>query len=384
MWKHIFKKELFEMLRDRRVVVGSFLMPALVIFMMFQLIGMIEGSVKKQRSAPITLVDRGENPLASQALKQNEIETVKTAEEGKKRIKDGKAKLVLDIQSQPNGQTVVEAFYDSAEPLSEVMLAAVSKEFAKQSKDLAVTKLASKGVKPEELEPLKVVPQDVADKTAQSGAGLASLIPYLIILWAFYGGFATVSDMVAGEKERGTMETLLISPARRSDIVLGKFLALAAVCFASAVCGLLGVIGSSMMMRGSAVVGDGIQLTGPALASSLIALFPLVMMFAALLILVSTWAKNMRECQTYLTVASFIVLLPAILSNMIGFTDLGRTVWIKFVPILSASVSVRQAILGRPDWTATLGSAVVCGILAIVLFFISRQMFEREEILARV
>ncbi len=379
MWKHVFSKELFEMLRDRRVVVGSFLMPALVILVMLRLIAAIESSVSESRTSVITVVAGTDQGLAAAMLKSQKIETVATLEEGQKQLKSGKAKLVVKFEPSGAGRMKAFAYFDSGEPLSQVLMGAFRQAIAQQNASSAKKVVEGAGLDPALLEPIQVEPKDVASQEAQGAAGLASLIPYVIILWAFYGGFASVSDMVAGEKERGTLETLLVSPASRTDILMGKALALSLICLASALFGLVGVAASALM-GGEGRVSLGIE----GLAVSLVALLPLVTMFAALLMLVSTYARNMREAQTYLSVASFIVLMPAIFSNMLGFTGLAQAVWIKFTPVLSASVAIRSAILGKPDWLAAIGSFSVNALLTAVLMFITWRMFHRETILARI
>lgn len=368
------------MLRDRRVVVGSFLMPVLVILLMMKLISAVESSVSQSRESVITVVAGADQRLLTQMLKNQNVETVPTLEAGREKVRAGKARLVVEFTPQSNGQTKALALYDSGEPLSQVVLEAFNRAITQQNTETAKQRIKAAGLDETTIEPIKVEPEDLATKEAQGAAGLASFIPYIIILWAFYGGIASVSDLVAGEKERGTIETLLVSPVSRTNILFGKSLALGLICLASGLFGLIGVGLSAMMGSSTGAVSLGLE----GLMVSIVALIPLVLTFTGLLMAVSTYARNMRESQTYLSVASFVVLMPAIFSNMIGFTDLANTLWIKFVPVLSTSIAIRSAILGKPDWTAAMGSLSVNLVLTVVLFVITWKMFHREAILARV
>jgi sodium transport system permease protein len=220
---------------------------------------------------------------------------------------------------------------------------------------------------------------------AFGGSMLVGFLPYLIILWAFYGGFSIVSDLVAGEKEKGTLETLLVSPISRTDIAVGKFLALATVSLAATVSALMGVVLMGLFdNKATSVMFDGgLSLSLESILAIVLALIPLIVLFAAGLLSLSTFAKNQREVQSYLSLVSFLVLVPAMMSQFIGYTDAATSTWIAFTPILNTATVLRQALLEKVDYGTLAITTGVSVVLAVLALWVVVRLFQRESVLFR-
>jgi sodium transport system permease protein len=136
--------------------------------------------------------------------------------------------------------------------------------------------------------------------------------------------------------------------------------------------------GSDFMLRD----GIGINLTSGLI--TLVALLPTVAMFAGLLLAFSTYAKNNREAQSYISLASFVVVIPAAFSQLIGLTDAASQGWVNYVPVLNTANNIRNALLGKPDWVGTGITVLVSGAIAAVLVMSVIRLFGREEVLTRV
>lgn len=382
------------MLRDRRVVTGAFVGPVVLLVVLIMLIGALENATKDDRATTLHAVYSADaKPALIQAMEQvPNLKLVPIADEaqGRKLLEEGDAKVVLvfgedfDAKLKDSGQAPLKALYDEREPRSMLGLAMVREIVGKTNEGVLKGVLQAQGLPPGTAEPIKLEPTDVG-KDQPGAASLASLLPYLIVLWAFYGGMSIVADMVAGEKERGTLETLLISPVSRSDIAIGKFLALSLVCLASSLATLISliVVAALRLPAAATLFPDGFSLSLTQVLAIFAVLLPLVAMFAALLLAVSAWAKNMREAQTYLTLISFIVIIPAIFSQFIGFTDLGQSMVVRIAPVLNTAVVIREALLGKID-LAGLGITVAVSLaLAALAIWWSVRMFTREQVVAR-
>lgn len=377
------------MFRDRRVIFGAFLMPFLLIFMMMQMFGMIERSVSGGQATKIAIIRGGENSVLAKALAQvpkATIRTPATLEDGKSLLEKGDVRLVLQMndgfdQKLIDGTAKVNAYHNSGEPLSGVAMRIVSVAIAEANKAAARAQLATKGIPATVLSPITLREHDTAKPEAKGGELLLSLLPYMIIIWAFYGGFSSVSDMMAGEKERGTLETLLLAPVNRRDIAMGKLGALSLISLSSALIAVLGVVITNVISKQS---GMELRLTPSALLAVIAMVLPLVAMFSSLLFVVSTWARNMREAQTFLTSISFVVLIPAVLSNVIGFTGIDKAPWLKFVPVLNVGAGLRQALMGSPDWALVGAAAVVHFIIAGLCVQLTLSLINRDRVLARI
>jgi len=385
----VFFKELTEMLRDRRVLFGALVMPLLLILLMMKMFSLIESSVTGGEATKIAIVKGGESSSLGKALSavpKATIKLPKTVGEAKKLLADGTVRLALVIEpgfdaQMASGHAKVQAYYNSSEPLSGLALRIIEEAVSATNKAAATAKIKEKGLPASVLDPISLGKSDTAKPEAKGAEMLLSLLPYMIILWSFYGGFSSVSDMMAGEKERGTLETLLLSPVGRNDIAVGKLAALSLICLASALSAVLGVVLAGMVSKQG---GMELKVSANSLAAIIAMVLPLVAMFSSLLFVVSTWAKNMRECQTYLTSVSFVVLIPAVLSNIIGFTGIDKAPWLKFVPILNVGAGLRQAFMGVPDWSLIGVALVVHLMIAAVCLRLTLRLINKDQVLVRI
>ncbi len=388
----VFWKETREMFRDKRVRTGAFVWPIVMIVMFLYLFGFLANTLSKPENLKVHVVG-GKGALAAELTKAKlNTQFVKTMAEGEQLIRDGKARVVLqlpddgDLRSSANRQVTIVAAYDPKDQKSQITLGAIRQLFAGLNIEIVKKVLAAKGVSETMAQPVLLDVRPV--KIGEGGASdfIVGMLPYLIVIWAFYGGMSIVADLVAGEKERATLETLLISPIKRTHIALGKFFALSLVCLISSLSSIAGLVIVNLMNlpMTRSMMEKGVGITPMSLAVIFAVLIPTVFLFAAMLIAISTYARNVREAQTQTTLLSFVVILPAIFSQFIGFTDYGSERWINAVPVLNAATSIRAALLGKYDGIALLITFGVSTALAAIAIAVAVRMFNREEVLVRV
>lgn len=395
-WKRarlIAGKELMEMKRDKRVVTSALMMPILLIFVFLFLFGMIQKSVTKQESIELHVVSASKDHPIVRAFEQSgkfKIKEISSLDQGEKLVRDGKARIALSFSpfppADPNNPSVVLARYDASEVKSEVALRVIEGVVEGVNKKSLETVLAAKSIPKVAAEPFKVEAKKVEIKEALGTSMILAMIPYLIVLWAFYGGMGIVGDMIAGEKEKQTLETLLISPVNRAEVALGKFMALALLCLISSLTVLVGIliIGKLNLPLTRGLFPQGVSISLASLGAIFAVLVPLVALFAAGMIAVSTYAKNTREAQTHLTLMSFLVLLPAVFGQLVGITDIGKSVAVKFVPVLNSSTTIRNALLGKLDGFDIAAAAGINLVLAAIALWIAVMLFRKESVLTRV
>jgi sodium transport system permease protein len=209
---------------------------------------------------------------------------------------------------------------------------------------------------------------------------LVKVIPFLLVMWMLTGAIYPAIDMTAGEKERGTMETLLISPAERTEIVLGKFLATTAFGFCTAMWNV------ALLLVAVAVAQAFFPytlLSFAGLAACALAAIPLAMLFAAVALTLGIFARSTKEGNYYMVPLFFVVLPLAYWSMTPGIELDGFTSW---VPVANALLFQQRLMAMRPDpfpWEhvpKVFGSLALC--VALGLWAAVRQ-FHRESVLFR-
>lgn len=405
----VYKKEAREMLRDKRVRSSALLGPFLLVLMMMVMFGTLIEKAGGTASLKVYAVNaKAGKPLfdtidmiaAQDAEKQGKrasearkvtVVPIASMDEGRQLVKDGKAAIVLqfpdDFPQRWAGrqEVTVDELYDSNEQRSQIAAGVIDRAI-QVSNQYAVQNLLNVQHLPAWMAaPVHAKPEDVTQNKNASGI-LTSILPYLIVFWAFVGGMSSAADMVAGEKERNTLETLLITPVPRTRIVLGKFLALATICLMSSLSGLVAVfVAAYSHLPGTATLfANGTGLGPAAVGSILLVLLPTVALFASVLIAISTFAKNSREAQTYLSLASLAVAMPSLFSQFLGFTDFATARWINLIPVLNASAAVRSALIGKLDATSVVLTTGTSALLAIISIFVAIRLFNREQVLLRI
>jgi sodium transport system permease protein len=209
---------------------------------------------------------------------------------------------------------------------------------------------------------------------------LVKAIPLLLVMWVLTGAIHPAIDMTAGEKERGTMETLLISPAARTEIVAGKFLAVTFLSFGTAVWNIALMVGA---VAGAQAAMKADLLSLPGLAACVLASLPMAMLFAAGCLALGVFARSTKEGNYYMVPIFFVVLPLAYWSMAPGMELDAKTSW---VPVTNALLLQQRLMSVRPDpfpWQhvpAVVGSLVL--LISLGLWGAIRQ-FNREAVLFR-
>ncbi len=393
----VFKKEVRDILRDKRSRSAMVVGPFFSVFLMFALFGIIGASVKKAATTTIHVVGKPQGKIDEaivNAMKKGEIkvEEVATVEAGEKLIKDGKARLVLDFgtgleQNLAAGKgSTLKALFDPGEQKAQIALSVIETVIGKVNDGVLEQLLTKNNLDKSLVRPISVERVKVKVGETSTAEVLVQLIPDLIIIWAFYGGMSIASDIVSGEKERQTLETLLISPTSRLNICLGKLLALAAACSVATLSAFIALIaGTKLPLPGmERLLEGGLQVSATGALVMLLVLLPTIALFASMLLAVSAFAKNTREAQTYLAQASFVVVLPAVFSQVIGLTDAGSARWVSFVPVLNSANALRQALLGKYDGVGIAITIVLGIVLSAAALVYAIRTFNKEEVLTRI
>lgn len=272
-----------------------------------------------------------------------------------------------------------EVFYTTAGRRSQTAFALLSAVLSKWTESIGRRSLEAAGVPQAAAAPVEAEAIDVAAETGHRGAALwASTLPVLLVIWALTGAFYPAVDLCAGEKERGTLETLLSSPAGRNEVVLGK---LATVMLFSSVSTVLNLAG--MVLLGSMVFARGFGTPpAPAWVWLPLALVPISALFSALCLALAALARSTKEGQYYLTPLLLLTLPLAVVPAVTGMElNLGNSL----IPVTGIVLVLREALAGN-GWQAAqfLPPVVAVTLLACALAVRwAVEQFNKESVLFR-
>jgi sodium transport system permease protein len=242
-------------------------------------------------------------------------------------------------------------FTNSANDKSRIARDRVERVLDRWRKSIVTRNLREKNVPAAVTEPFRVVKTDVARESSRRAAMWSKILPFIALIWALTGAFYPAVDLCAGEKERGTLETLLCSPAQRIEIVWGKLLTIMSFSMATSLLNLasLGATGAFIVTQIERQGGTLARtvIGAPPLAALLwlvLALVPLSALFSALSLAVAAFARSSREGQYYLMPLLFITLPLVMLSMMpTAELDLGTSL----IPVTGVMLLLRSLIEGH-------------------------------------
>ncbi len=356
----IYLKEMREVLRDRKTLIFMVALPTLVVpLLMNVMIGFIVRAEKKAQTEILTFAIFGAEHLPDLANAFSEEKgfekvNISTQEAIALAIEENKIKFGLVIpqttreQLERNEQIAVRFYYNNASATSKVKNRAgrVIREFSEKyrSERLAGLGLDTPQEQEHLLNPVTIEEHNTADMREVLGERVGGILPYMFIIFCFMGAMYPAIDLGAGEKERGTLETLLLAPIRRYQIVLGKFLVIFTTGVTAALLCLTSM-GVMLATKGQEVTGE----LGEVIASVsvvdlvLIAamLIPTAAMFAAVLLSVSIYAKSFKEASAYCGPLNFLAIVPA----FIAMLPMVKLDWYwAMVPITNISLAIKELI----------------------------------------
>jgi sodium transport system permease protein len=395
----VYRKELTEALRDRRTLISTILVP-LFLFPVLS-VGFGALAVKlvgkaKEEVPKIVILGGEDSPQVLEGLRKlDKIEIVPTKSEWKSQIVEREARAAVEIPQdfqadiQSHKVDLVKIYNFQGDIKSEFATEKIE-AYLKDYRDSVVKdRLAAKNLPVSALKPFEVKKENVAPPEKVSGAAFGGIIGYMVILLCMTGAMYPAMDLTAGEKERGTMETILSSPISRLHLVLGKFFLVLTAALGTAALSVFSMsVSFSMLSKyalaggfGKAAAAELLLKLGPKTVVSLFLMaFPLAVLFAAALMTIALFAKTYKEAQSYLTPMTIVVVIPAIASMLPGVE---LTPKLALIPILNVSLLCKELVTGTYHWNYIAIIFLSTCVYAAAALFLAVKMFQREDVLFR-
>jgi sodium transport system permease protein len=392
----VYRKELTEWLRDRRTLISTVLVPLLAFPLLMvgitALATVMIGNAEKEVPKIMILGGEDSPQLLERLNKLDKLAIVPYAANWRDEISNKEIRAAVEIpkgfQAALTAGTIatVNIYFYEGELKSSFGANHLQKAIEEYRDSVVKDRLAAKDLPASVLTPFEIKQQNVAPPEKVSGASIGGFIGYAVILLCLTGAMYPAIDLTAGEKERGTIETILSSPISRFDLVFGKFLLVFSASLVSAILSVtsmgtsFAILGHSHLMQSSG--GQSLNLNLGLL--SVVAVFfmalPLAVLFSAVLMTIALFAKTYKEAQSYLTPLTFLVVIPAVASVMPGVE---LTPKLALIPVLNTSLVCKEIITGTYHWNSIILIFSSTCVYAAAALFLAVKMFQREDVLFR-
>jgi sodium transport system permease protein len=394
-------KELLESLRDRRTLFVALLLPVLLYpLMMLALAPLV--SMQKQKlhdeAQPVAMTGDGAAKFVEVAgqittpdgkrVLDPEILKITSADDPAAALREGRIALWVEVPADfktmlaGTGRSRVVVHRDGSSDQSLVAEKKFDDVMTKLEEAVLAVREDAAGLSRDWHKPFATERADVAPPSRRAAYLFGKMLAFILVVLTLSSSFYPAVDSVAGEKERGTMETLLVAPCGRAELVLGKFVAVLAVTLAAATLNLasmaltLGPFGGLIAPD----LGAGLSITPTVVLGVLALLVPLSALFSAVSLALSTLARSVKEGQHYLT-PLFLVVMP--LAMVVVIPNVPLTHALAPIPVTNAVLFFRDLLLDKVDPTTTAVVMVSTFAYAALALWGCVSLFLREETLFR-
>ena len=375
----VFRKELIDALRDRRTLLVVLLSSvAIGPLVMIALSALVAGTEKRAEERTVVVAGIEHAPTLRNYLERQTY-----------RIDSAPADYEAKLRSQSLGDPVLligkefEAELARGEPpLLEIVSSSGNQRAATSvnrltrllrgfSNEQATLRLALRGVAPATLEVVEVHERDLANPQSRA-AQLTGMVPFFVLMAVLYGALNAALDTTAGERERGSLEPLLMNPASRMSLVIGKWGAVAAVGMLIALLSCLSFLPAQSLLR-SETLAAMFQFGLREAALFLALLAPLAAALSAVMMAIAIRCKTFKEAQANNTV---VILGVSLLPLVTVFNQSGEAPWHLAVPALGQVALMNRVLKGEAVGAIDMALAfAVCAVITTAgLIYIARQL----------
>lgn len=393
----VYRKELREALRDRRTLISSLLVP-LVLFPLLTaglgaVVSVLIGKAKEEVPAVMILGGEDSPGVVQQLRDSKKLKIVPTKEDWKDQIIDKQIRAAIEIPPRfetnvANQQPATLIIHNYEGDLkSSIATGDVQKSLEAYRDRIVHGNLVAHDISESFLKPFVIQEHNVAPPEKVGAAAFGGIIGYMVILLCLTGSMYPAMDLTAGEKERGTMETILSSPIARVDLVFGKFFLVLTAALVTAALSVTSMGVSFAVLEhlhafdqaGPDAAQLQLHIGLTTVLSIFIMVLPVAVLFSAGVMTVALFAKSYKEAQSYISPLMFVVIVPAVAAML----PIDLDAKLALVPILNASLLCKELVTGTYHWNYIAIIFFSMCIYAAVALFLAVKMFQREDVLFR-
>jgi sodium transport system permease protein len=368
----VFLKEVRDALRDRRTLIAVVLSSVVIgPVILFGLSVLIADTELRAESREVWVAGIEHAPTLRNFLERQTLEVKAAPQDYERQLAQrrlGQPVVVIapgfETALRQGERPLIELVSSSADTRAAAGVRRVQRALQAFNQEVALLRLTHRGVAPSMLEAVRVEERDLADPLARA-ARLTGMVPFFVLMAVLYGALNAALDTTAGERERGSLEPLLMTPASPLAIVTGKWGAVASVGMLIAVLSCLSFLPAQSLLRSetlAALFRFGLREAALFLAL----LLPLAAMLSALMMAIAVRCRTIKEAQASNTV---VILAASLLPMVTLFTDSGEQPWHLWTPALAQVTLMGRVLRGDafalPDLMLPLAVAAVLAALSL-------------------
>jgi sodium transport system permease protein len=400
--KYIIKKELTRVFSDKKLVISLFVLPAVLIIGIYYLMGQMQTAMMDDIEKHVsTIYIQNEPEDFREFVKQTGLEadvvylnTEEDITEIKENILHGVTDLLVVFEDDfldkvKNYETnsvipEVKTYYNNSEDYSEAArINFMNQVLSSYQQQLLAGRFG-------DLDQLTVFVIDkdpessiIVDNEKATGKLFGNLLPYFITFMLFTGAMSLGVDAITGEKERGTMASMLLTPLKRSEIVIGKLVSLSILsCLSAAVYAISMIVSMPIMLKGlTGGISEqlSIKFSPIQIVQLLVILLTLVYMYVSVVSLLSVYARTAKEASAYLSPIMIVVIVASMITMFSGNGE--KELFMYGIPVYGSALSIQSILVGEltlARFGATVGGTV---LLALFFTFLITKAFNSEKVM---
>lgn len=393
MVRTILFKELLDTFRDKRTLIAMIGVPIILypaIFIVATQAALVQQSRMEELVARVAVRGPGAETVGAWFEGAKQFERVAGPADDAA-LNNGTLDAIVDVPGdvaatlESNGRAELVVRYDTAEPRSREARGRLMDFFSQTRDRLVAERVARAGLSDTFTKPLDVKEENVAPAAKSTGSILGTVLPLIMVVMLGVGAFYPAVDLTAGEKERGTFETLLSTPATKLEIVTGKFLAVFSLSMLTGALNLASMLATLWFQLAQVFnanperdLGQMVIKIPPATALTILAiLVPLAFFISALMMTVALLARSFREAQNYVSPFFIAIVLPAT-AVAAPSVQLDRVT--QFIPITNVALLFRDLLVGKASTDMAFVVFLSTAIYALLALLVAAWMFQREDV----
>ena len=385
----IFFKDMRDTLRDRRTLVAMLGVPIILyplLFIVASQTAIIQSERIEQMPSRVAIIGDTAG-IVAHWIKAIPKVTIVDTDQPDSDLVAGRLDAIVKVgpgaraMLEEGGSVAIAIEYDAAETTSNTAVTRLTEELNKLAMDIRKDRLERAGLDLDYAEPIDIMKENVATRGKITGSILGAILPLIMVLMVGVGAFYPAIDLTAGEKERGTFETLLSTPTTKFEILCGKFFTVFALSMLTGVLNLASMMITLIIQLAHLPADfDGVfelHLPLQTVLLMLLALAPLSFFISAIMMSIAVFAKDFKEAQNYITPFFLLIIFPAAMAAIPGI-KLGPAT--QFIPIGNVALLFKALMMGPVSIHAAFAVLLSTGAYALLALLFAGWIFRQEEV----